>query len=36
MKEIFHERGGKALLVPTDRWLENEKIKQKLADLGYW
>jgi len=36
MRKVHQERGGKTFLLPTDKWLENEKIKEKLESLGYW
>ena len=36
MKKVFKQRGEKTFLVPVDKWLENEKIKEKLESLGDW
>lgn len=36
IKRVLRETKGKPMVVPTDKWRENEKIKQNLESLGYW
>lgn len=36
IQKIYEERGKIGMFVPTEEWLENEKIKERLSDLGYW